>query len=293
MAKTLTRNDAAVPHPSRHLRWVGCTIFLLRLLLLISPDAAEAQSSLYSQSIQTAILRTTPGLEVLVLDLRTHEILADTFAGPDTPMPVGSLLKPFIALAYGQSHGGVFPTIVCHGHPDRCWKDGGHGPITLTDAVAQSCNAYFLGLARELTPAGVASIPYLPAPPPNAAPEALMGLTPDWEISPKRLAWAYAALLGSSATATQSAILAGMKSSAQRGTASGIGAHPGGVLAKTGTAPCVDSHCAANGDGLVIAALPANHPTLLVLVRKRATNGATTAALAGRILSQLEALHAE
>ena len=39
-------------------------------------------------------------------------VLADTFASPDTPIPVGSLLKPFIALAYGQAHGGVFPTIV-------------------------------------------------------------------------------------------------------------------------------------------------------------------------------------
>jgi hypothetical protein len=291
MAKSITCNIAGVPHPSRFMRWVGCGILPLLLLIVLCPTS-HAQSSLYSQSIQTAIVRTTPGLEVLVLDLRTHEILADTFASPDTPIPVGSLLKPFIALAYGQSHGGVFPTIVCHGHPDRCWKDGGHGPITLTDAVAQSCNAYFLGLARNLTPAGVASIPYLPAPPPNA-PEALMGLTPDWTIAPKTLAHAYAALLGSSPTATQSAILAGMRGSALHGTASGIGAHPGGVLAKTGTAPCIDSHCAANGDGLVIAAVPANHPTLLLLVRKRATNGATTAVSAGRILSQLEALHAE
>jgi hypothetical protein len=288
MAKALTCTKACVPHPLRFMQWVGCTA-----LLLVLCHQSSAQQSLYSQSLQTALARTTPGLEVMLLDLRTHEIIADTFAHPETPIPAGSLLKPFLALAYGQAHGDVFPTVVCHGHPDRCWKDGGHGPITLTDAVAQSCNAYFLALARNLTPAGTASIPYLPAPPPNAAPEALMGLTPDWAIAPKTLAQAYAALLGSSPTPTQSAILAGMRGSALHGTASGIGAHPGGVLAKTGTAPCIDAHCTASGDGLVVAAVPANHPTLLLLVRKRATTGATTAVSAGRILSQLEALHAE
>ena len=47
------------------------------------------------------------------------------------------------------------------------------------------------------------------------------------------------------------------------------------------------------GDGLVIAAVPAAHPTLLLLVRKRATTGAMTAAAANAILTQLESLHAE
>jgi cell division protein FtsI/penicillin-binding protein 2 len=258
-------------------------------LLLPSPPA-PAQPTLFAQSIRTALARANPGLEYLVLDLRTHEVLADSFASPSAPIPAGSLLKPFLALAYARTHNGTIPTVVCHGHPDRCWKPQGHGSIALTQAIAQSCNAYFLALARDLA---TADIPYLPAPPANPTPETLIGLTPDWVIAPEALAQAYAALLAAPASPTHTAILAGMRESAQHGTAARIGAHPGGVLAKTGTAPCIDPTCAANGDGLVLAAAPADRPTILVLVRRRATNGATTAASAGRILTQLEALHAE
>jgi cell division protein FtsI/penicillin-binding protein 2 len=254
------------------------------------PLLAHPQQSLYAQSIQTALTRTTPNLEVLVLDLRTHETFADTFRSPKTPIPVGSLLKPFLAVAYFKAHPGPSPTIVCHGHADRCWKEGGHGPITLTDAIANSCNAFFLSISQTIPPA---DIPYLPPPPANPSPETLIGLTPEWRISPEALAAAYASLLATPTSATQSAILAGMRDSARRGTANRIGLHPGSVLAKTGTAPCIDTPCKASGDGLVIAAIPATHPTLLVLVRKRGTTGAMTAAAAGPILAQLQSLHAE
>ena len=250
----------------------------------------DAQKSLYAQSIQSALTRTTPKLEFLVLDLRTHETLADTFHHPEAPIPVGSLLKPFLALAYFKAHPGPSPTVVCHGHPDRCWKDGGHGAITLTDAIAQSCNAFFLSLAQGIDPI---AIPYVPPAPGNASPETLIGLTPDWRISPEALAAAYASMLAAPQSPTQTAIFAGMRDSARRGTANRIGSHPGGVLAKTGTAPCIDKPCKASGDGLVVAAIPAAHPTLLMLVRKRATTGAMTAAAARPIISQLESLHAQ
>ena len=265
-----------------------CVTFVSSVFFLCLP--LQAQQSIYAQSIQTALARTTANLEILVLDLRTHETLADTFHSPATPIPVGSLLKPFLAVAYFKTHPGPSPTVVCHGHPDRCWKEGGHGAITLTDAIAQSCNAFFLSLARGITPA---DIPYLPPPPTNPSPDTLIGLTPDWRISPGTLANAYASLLASPPNPTQTAILTGMRDSARRGTANRIGPHPGGVLAKTGTAPCVDLPCKASGDGLVIAAVPSAHPTLLLLVRKRATTGAMTAAAAGPILSQLQSLHAE
>ena len=260
--------------------------FAFCLWLLFLPSAATAQQSLYAQSIQSALAPTTPNLEILVLELRTHQTLADTFAHPQTPIPIGSLVKPFLAVAYLKTHADS-PTIVCHGHSDRCWKPVGHGSLTLTQAIAQSCNAYFLAIARDIQPT---DIPYLPPPPPNASPDTLVGLNPSWRISPEALANAYAELLSSQ---PPPAILTGMRDSARRGTANRIGPHPGGVLAKTGTAPCVDRPCKATGDGLVIAAVPADHPTLLLLVRKRATTGAMTAAAANAILTQLESLHAE
>jgi cell division protein FtsI/penicillin-binding protein 2 len=158
--------------------------------------------------------------------------------------------------------------------------------MVLPEAIAQSCNAYFLALARGLA---TASIPYLP-PPPDTAPETLIGLNPAWRVAPMTLAGAYARLLAAPGHAD---VLAGMRGSATRGTAARLGPHPGGVLAKTGTAPCIDEPCRASGDGLLVAAVPAALPTLLLLVRKRATTGAMTAEAAGPILHQLEALHAE
>jgi cell division protein FtsI/penicillin-binding protein 2 len=268
-------------------------VLLLAAFALIPCCGMARAQSLYAQSIQTALVPVDKDLEVYLLDLRTHEVLADTFAQPATPIPVGSLLKPFLALAYGLTHSGDFPTTICHGHPDRCWKVEGHGPMTLVPALAQSCNAYFLALARGLGPQGIAAIRYLPAPPHDASPETLIGLTPDWPIAPSMLVAAYAQLLAAPSDATETAILAGMRGSANSGTAARVGSHPGGVLAKSGTAPCTDPQCRASGDGLVVAAVPAAHPTLLLLVRKRATTGAMTAAAAGRILSRLEALHAE
>jgi hypothetical protein len=264
--------------------------FLPILLLFVSPANTPAQT-LYSQSLQTALTRQNPHTEFLLYDLRTKAGLANTFPDPNHPIPPGSLVKPFLALAYATTHPD-FPTITCHGHSDLCWSTG-HGSLTLPDALAQSCNAYFLALARTLDPT---HIPYLPPPPPNPTPETLIGLTSKWLISPADLIHAYAALLAAPPSPTRAAILNGLARSATHGTASPLGAIPGGVLAKTGTAPCrssgPDPPCKATGDGLILTAVPAAKPTLLLLVRQRATTGAGTAPAAARILTQLKAVHA-
>ncbi len=239
--------------------------------------------TLYAQSLQ-ATLATWP-LELLVYDIAQSQTLASTF--PSSPIPVGSLLKPFLALAYLNTPHPAVKTI-CRGHPDQCWT--AHGALTLPEALAQSCNAYFLALARTLQRSEIT----LPAaPPPNPTPEDLIGLTPRWLLTPETLVRAYAQLLASPTTPAQ--ILAGMSASALTGTASRIGPHPGGVLAKTGTAPCIpapNQPCRVSSDGLVLAAVPAHSPSLLLLVRRRATTGALTAAAANPILTKLKALHA-
>jgi cell division protein FtsI/penicillin-binding protein 2 len=240
--------------------------------------------TLYSQSLQAQLARSNPKLEVLVQDLRTRQTLADTFA--PTPILPGSLLKPFLALAYLAS---PHPPLhaVCRGHADQCWR--AHGTLTLPEALAQSCNAYFLALACTLDPAEIA----LPTfPPPNPTPEDLIGLTPRWLIPPQTLAAAYAQFLSN--PSTPRAILEGMRLCTEHGTASALGPQPGGALAKTGTAPCIPGHepCKADGDGLVLVAVPVASPILLLLVRRRATNGATAAGDAARVLAQIKALHA-
>jgi cell division protein FtsI/penicillin-binding protein 2 len=251
--------------------------------------SCPAQQTLYTQSLETILTRANPHLELLVLDANTQQILANTFPNPATPIPVGSLLKSFLALAYLTHQPHPELNVICHGHPDRCWRAGGHGRLTLPEALAQSCNAYFLALARTL-PLDEITLPT--SPPISATPEDLIGLTAAWPISPETLATAYAQLVTS--PSTPSPILDGMSLAATHGTASAIGQHPGGVLAKTGTAPCIPTpqRCLAANDGLVVAAVPAEHPTLILLVRRRAATGAITAQSAGRILTQLEALHA-
>ena len=247
-------------------------LFSVLSVFILSPAHAQ---TLYSQSLQTALTRTTPGLEILVLDVHTSQLLANTFADPQSSIPTGSLLKPFVAQAYGRTHRD-FPTHVCPGHAT---------PLALPQALAESCNAYFLALAAQIDPGVLDDLPA----PPDFAPKTLIGLTPAWPIAPASLVRAYAVLLLDHNTRPE--ILEGMRLAATSGTAAHIGAQPGGVLAKTGTAPCV-SACKANGDGLVLVAVPAGHPMLLLLVRKRGTTGAATAAAAGPILAQLKALHA-
>lgn len=73
--------------------------------------------------------------------------------------PPGSTIKPFVGLA-GLEIGGLSPDqrkfcpgfyrLPNHEHKYRDWKKGGHGTMTLLDAVTQSCDVYFYDLARTL-----------------------------------------------------------------------------------------------------------------------------------------------
>ena len=249
---------------------------------LLEAGAYFAAPTFYSQSLQTVLARRYPDLQLLVLDLQTGKTLANTFAA--TPLPPGSLLKPFLA-ATPPMH--PFE-VTCRGHLDRCWKP--HGPIHLTEAIAQSCNAFFLAWAALLDPAAIS---FLPPAPSHPTPADLIGITSAWRLAPLTLAHAYAALLASAQT--PAAVRNGMALSATIGTAAQLGPHPGGVLAKTGTAPCLPESgqpCRIANDGFVLAAVPATRPTLLLLARKAGTTGAATAAQAGPILTDLRTLHA-
>jgi penicillin-binding protein 2 len=73
--------------------------------------------------------------------------------------PPGSTVKPVIALA-GLAYGVITPeqSRFCRGfftlprvsRPFRDWKKGGHGPVDMNRAIAQSCDVYFYGLADTL-----------------------------------------------------------------------------------------------------------------------------------------------
>jgi penicillin-binding protein 2 len=73
--------------------------------------------------------------------------------------PPASTVKPMLALA-GLARGAMEPDteFTCDGtfqighdrQTFRCWKREGHGPLTVDEAVVQSCDVYFYNLADRL-----------------------------------------------------------------------------------------------------------------------------------------------
>jgi len=286
-----------------------CGFLLLLLCRCTQAERGPAADALYAQATATMLDHAFPSrrIEYLLLDPRTGETIAMRWPKVSAPIPAGSLLKPFAALAYAELHAepmaqaARFPATVCHGKKDGCWHPTGHGPVTLERALAESCNAYFLSLARNISDAGEdgrealkrVSVAYgLPAPPDFAEPGSMIGLNAEWRIPPLAIARAYAALGVGTLPGSYDAmrILAGLRMATEHhGTAFGVGSQVEGALAKTGTAPCVrDAHCVANGDGLVVVLVSAKAPHLLLLVRQRGTTGARTAEVAGRMLARIE-----
>jgi len=228
--------------------------------------------------ITTAL--TAADTNYIVVDVRTRQVIKQDWPEADQPIPVGSLVKPFTALAAN----GPFPQLTCNGKIDHCWLAKGHGRIGFRDALANSCNAYFLQLAGNVDPHSLAVVAAKFGIPPPAAetPEARIGLGADWKISPLALARAYCELASRSAEPRVAEILAGMKLAAESGTASAIGR---GALAKTGTAPCVAQR-KHKGDGFTIVLEPADVPRIAILVRVHGVPGAQAAKSAAQILHQ-------
>jgi hypothetical protein len=71
-----------------------------------SPDA-----SLFAQSAAEALDRDFPSRDIsfLLLNASTGRVLASRWDHPDTLIPMGSLFKPFTALAYGEQHEFQYP----------------------------------------------------------------------------------------------------------------------------------------------------------------------------------------
>ena len=70
---------------------------------------------------------------------------------------MGSAFKMVVALAALEA-GVVGPdfSVACTGHMDlgngrfHCWKERGHGPMTMESAIRESCDIYFYEIARRL-----------------------------------------------------------------------------------------------------------------------------------------------
>jgi cell division protein FtsI/penicillin-binding protein 2 len=249
---------------------------------------------LFAQSATEAINRdfSSPDMSFLLLDARTDRVLALRWDHFDSPIPMGSLVKPFATLAYGEQHEFQYPVHICLGAASGCWLPRGHGEIGLSSAIAYSCNSYFRMLTANLTGAEVAPVAErfgIEPPERDASGPALAGIGSRWQVSPLRMARAYLELIRRREQPGVRAILAGMGQSAQYGTGAAVDrALPfPDALVKTGTAPCSHSP-RAPGDGFVVVLTPADQPTILLMVRVHGVPGAQAAKTAGQILRRTD-----
>jgi len=254
----------------------------------------NSETSLFAQSAAEALNRGFPSRDIsfLLLDVHTGRVLASRWEHPDRPIAMGSLVKPFTALAYGEQHDFRYPSHTCRGTATGCWLPRGHGDVDLTAAIAHSCNSYFRMLTEDLVAADVsptASHFGLEPPRHDAVGPQLAGLGARWRTSPSRMARAYLELLRRRQQPGVNQVLEGMAESARHGT--GAEVHRvlpfPDVLVKTGTAACTHSRRAA-GDGFTVVLMPADDPQILLMVRVHGVPGAQAAKTAGQMLRRIE-----
>lgn len=202
-------------------------------------------------------------LSFLRLDVESGAVTARQWT-PEEVVEVGSLAKPFVALAYAQGHGFVYPEVECK----RCWSPRGHGKVGMEQAIAQSCNTYFETLRAALRPGELEGVAQR------------FGLEGADRVRPERLLRAYVELQRRGAEPGVAPILAGMRLAAKSGTAKGLGRD---ALAKTGTAACGHKQ-KAPGDGFAVVLYPAVNPRVAVLVRLHSRPGAHAAREARTLL---------
>ena len=286
----------------------GMLVFGALLLIPRSPCQRPDSAGIFSQAARASLDRdfSSPTISYILMN-DSGFVLAErwpervdaesTSVSPTIPsreaIAPGSLVKPFLAIAYGEQHGGRFPIIRCTGTSSQCWFPPGHGSLGLEEAITQSCNTYFLKLAADLDRRRAAQTfaRYgLAGPDPEAPGEALIGLGRGWQENPMALARAYLRLEKEKQHPVQNRIISGMLGSAERGTARGVDAVLGRdvALAKTGTAAC--SHKPAGAaDGFTVVLYPAVQLRLLLLVRVHGVTGAESAKVAGAMLRSLGA----
>ena len=280
----------------KHIRLTAALVLLVPISSRSSPEperVAAAHTSLFSQASAQALNQdfADPDISFLLLDARTGDLLASRWDELEKPISLGSLAKPFAALAYGEQHGFRYPAHTCRGSQTGCWRPGGHGDVDLVSAIAYSCNSYFRVLTQDLDAVYVSQTADrfgIEAPDSGAFGIELAGLGSRWRISPLRMAHAYLELLGNRNHPAVAQILAGMERSARKGTGAEVdrALQGGEALVKTGTAACTHLRHAP-GDGFAIALAPASELRILVLVRVHGVPGSRAAKTAGQMLRRI------
>jgi cell division protein FtsI/penicillin-binding protein 2 len=243
----------------------------------VAPARPPAQD-LHAQSASAVLARefTDPDLSYLLLD-ENGQVIAQRWEHPERELPVGSLVKPFIAVAYGETHRD-FPQFKCTGKK-TCWLPRGHGILRMREAIAFSCNSYFHQLVAGAGPDFAQALKNYPVR------LAANGSAAGW-AAPLPLAEAYLELTRRPQDTSVVPILQGMALSAQKGTgkAAGEALLHISAMGKTGTAPCTHAK-KMPGDGFALVMSPAEHPRAVLLVRLHGRPGFIAAGVAGRMIA--------
>ena len=215
----------------------------------------------------------------------------------DTPVLPGSIIKA-VTMAAALEAGVITPrsTHLCRrvvtvdGHTYTCAHPVLKRALTPAEALAYSCNDFFLSLAPRLPRDAVnavrrsAGLPPLVSSTPLAA--ALVGLDGP-RVAPRALVDVLARLAGAGALPplalrdeTRRVLLEGLRGAADYGTASAFGDRGIAALAKTGTAPMPGG----GAMGLVVALTPAVAPTRAVVVVAPGAGGLDAASIAADLL---------
>ena len=274
------------------------------LVCLGRPDGLSSAlpPDLHAQAAAVALDKKFPStdLSFLVLD-EQGQVIAQRWDDPQREVPIGSLTKPFLAVAYGRTHDS-FPRYRCVGN-QTCWLRRGHGTLGMRDAIAFSCNSYFHQLVAGAAPGFATST--LESLGLNARAWAQDSAHGNSEIegegededrhgaggraAPMALVHAYFELTKRSRERAVAVVFQGMALSARQGTAAAVGVDLPHLpaLAKTGTAPCTHRK-KAPGDGFALVMAPADHPRVVLLVRVHGRPGAVAADVAAQMVAVIE-----
>ena len=266
-------------------RWI---MTALCVLVFYAPHRAAPvagpKQDLHTQAASAVLARdfNDRDLSYLLLD-ENGEVMAQRWEHVERDLPIGSLAKPFLAVAYGQTHPS-YPEFRCTGKK-TCWLPRGHGKLQIREAIAVSCNSYFHQLIADAGTDFAQALANYPVHGPPGSAEKVS--TVDW-AAPVPLAQAYLDLTRHAQDAAVLPVLQGMALSAQKGTGKAAGAAlpHNSVLAKTGTAPCTHAK-KAPGDGFAVVMTPADHPRAVLLVRLHGHPGSVAAGVAGRMLAAI------
>lgn len=260
---------------------------------LVSSVAARSHS-LFGQSAARILDNNFANKDVsfLLLDAQSGALIASRWPDANRPIPLGSLVKPFAALAYAQHHQYRYPICICYGKASGCWQVRPHGRLNISEALGYSCNSYFRDLTAGLTGEQMQEVAAefgLERPGPRLTGTPLMGLGDEWPISPLHMARAYLELVRRRNEPGIGEIVAGLADSARWGTGSGAARalKRSNLFAKTGTTVCLHTPHAP-GDGFVVVITPSADPELLLMVRVHGVPGSRAAFTAGRMLLRLE-----